>query len=98
MKKLIHCKVIIIPRKGDWLTRYGDNKKSDEYYGDLDANELIKEIKRHCDSVKSYEIERYYECEFCNGEWEEVYDAELKRIMPACCDRALEEEKTKEAA
>lgn len=88
MKKIITSKVIITPTKGDWLSRYSDNKKPEEYYSNLDAEELIKQIKRHCDSVSKIEVEHFYECEFCGQAWEETYSTEYKAILPACCSKA----------
>lgn len=92
MKTLVTSKVIITPTKGDWLTRYSaEHKKSEEYYSNLDAEELIKQIKRHCEPVKDIEIERFYECSFCGQPWEEMYDSESKMILPACCSDAEKE-------
>lgn len=88
MKRIITSKVIITPTKGNWLSRYGKEKMSEEYYSNLDAEELIKEIKRHCDSIKEIEIERFYECEFCKQQWEESYHELYKAILPSCCTKA----------
>lgn len=55
----------------------------------IDAcNDLIKEIKRHCDGIESinYDYDQKEICSFCNYEW----DAD-KNGMPACCNAAREE-------
>ena len=58
--------------------------------------DLATSIKRHVDDwdniIHNWDTREI--CEFCKGEWEiweEEDDGELKKGMPACCQKAQEE-------
>src|SRR3990167_6052866 len=82
MKKLRYIEVVCVPSKGYWISSKGDDGLR------KDATELIAQIKRHCDHFEDLSPRPVWECEFCESEYEEIYDSEYKRLMPACCSKA----------
>ena len=64
---------------------------------------IVDEIKRHVDDIQSVDIifDESEICEFCQTEWE-VYDQDFPeddiiKGLPACCRKAQDEFRTKEA-
>lgn len=87
MKKLKYIEVICVPKKGDWLSQYREGANPDDALR-KDASELIEQIKRHCDHFQDISPKPYFECSFCNSEWEETYSSDYKTFLPACCSKA----------
>ena len=85
MKKLKYVEVVCIPSVGNWMSSKGDNGLR------KDAIELINQIKRHCDHFSDLSPRPFWQCEFCENEWEETYDTEHKVMLPACCSKAVDQ-------
>ena len=84
MKKLQSVDVVCnVATAGCWMSA-----KNEEQNIIKNAEELQREIKKHCDYYEGSILNRKYVCSFCGADWESSLD---ETGCPICCDKAMEE-------
>jgi protein-arginine kinase activator protein McsA len=78
--KISSVKIIVVPEFYNYVS-----KKTESELQIMDAENLLKEIIRHCDGIDNAYVsyDSYYTCEYCGSVWTEF----KKTYNGGCCKK-----------